>query len=75
MTETARGTDLGVGLALAFGLLSIVAALATTATAYISAIDHSAYFQTLSGVSVALALVFGGLAVTALHVYGSDSGP
>lgn len=70
MTAGRTATDLGFGLAIAFATLSILAALATTATSYVYALGGDHGMQTLSGVSVALALLFGGVAIAAMHVYG-----
>lgn len=70
MTATSSGTDLGFGLAFAFGALSILAALGVTATGYLYALDGGHDMQLFSGVSLALAVAFGGLAIAALHLYG-----
>jgi len=70
MTSATTATDLGFGLAIAFGALSILAALGTTATSYVYALNGAHAMQTLSGVSVALAIVFGAVAIAAMHVYG-----
>lgn len=69
MAETRRKTDMGVGLALAFGALAGIAALATTGTGYLYALAEDHTMQVASGVGVALAFVFGGLAIAALHAY------
>lgn len=74
MNESTAATDLGVGLAMVFGALSLLAALGATGAAYAIAVQEDQLLQTLSGVGVGLAMVFGGLAVAALHVYGGDRG-
>ena len=61
MTETATGSDLGIGLAMAFGALGLVGA----AVMYLAAET-----QEIAAGGFALAVLAGGLAVAALHVYG-----
>lgn len=70
MTSARTATDIGFGLAIAFGALSVLAALATTATGYVYALEGDHAMQILSGVSVGLAVLFGGVAIAAMHVYG-----
>jgi hypothetical protein len=70
MTADTTATDVGFGLAIAFGALAILAALGSTATSYRYAIDGSSFMQLLSGVTVGLAVLFGALAIAALHLYG-----
>lgn len=70
MTESHAETDLGVGLAIAFGALAVIGALGTTATSYLYVLEADHGIQVLSGVAFALSVLFAGLAVTALHVYG-----
>ncbi len=70
MTDTSQGSDLGIGLAIAFGALAVLGALASTASSYLASMDHNALMQTVSGVSVGLAMLFGSLAVAVLHIYG-----
>ena len=71
---TTTQTDLGVGLGVLFSLVAIGAAVATTVLGYTYAINHAAgeaarATQINAGLAFALALVAGGLAVAALHVY------
>ncbi len=70
MTAARTATDLGFGLAIAFGALSILAALGSTATSYSYAMAGSHLMQLLSGVTVGLAVLFGALAIAALHLFG-----
>ncbi|MHB9286281.1 hypothetical protein ACKVMT_04485 [Halobacteriales archaeon Cl-PHB] len=70
MSERTQQSDLGIGLAVAFGALAVLGALATTASSYISSMNHSALMQTVSGVSVGLAMLFGAIAIAVLHIYG-----
>jgi hypothetical protein len=63
MTETATGSDMGVGLAMLFGAI----ALAGAGMMYLAA-DA----QEIAAGGFAVAVLAGGLAVAALHVYGSD---
>lgn len=70
MAESPAATDMGVGIAMVFGTLAVVAALATTATGYLYALDGDHFMQTASGVAVAASLTFAGLAILALHRFG-----
>jgi hypothetical protein len=70
MAATQSGEDMGTGLSMAFGALAVVAALASTATAYLYAMGGDHAMQTASGLSIAAAMLFGGLAVAVLHRYG-----
>lgn len=69
MAATQSGEDMGTGLSMAFGALSVIAALASTATAYLYAMGGDHTMQTASGLSIAAAMLFGGLAVAVLHRY------
>ena len=70
MAATQSGEDMGTGLSMAFGALAGLAALASTATAYLYAMGGDHTMQTASGLSIAAAMLFGGLAVAVLHRYG-----
>lgn len=70
MADLGAGTDLGFGLAVVFGTLAVLGAAATTTTSYLAAVGGNHETQLLSGVAVGLAMLFGGLAIAALHVYG-----
>lgn len=70
MSESRTSTDMGFGLALVFGALAVVAALLTTATSFLYAMEGEHFMQTASGVAVAAAMVFAGLAIVALHRFG-----
>jgi hypothetical protein len=60
MTETATGSDMGFGLAMAFGAV----ALAGAGVMYLAAET-----QELAAGGFAVAVLAGGLAIAALHVY------
>lgn len=70
MTETHAPTDLGVGLAMGFGALAVLGALATGGTSYVYALQEDHTMQIFSGVALAVTFVFGGLAIAALHTFG-----
>lgn len=70
MSAHGSGTDMGFGLAVVFGALSVLGALAATATSYLALVDGSYEMQLFSGVGIGLAMLFAGLAVAALHLYG-----
>lgn len=70
MSDTRSATDMGVGLALAFGALAVVASLLAAATSYVVALEGDHAMQVASGLAIATAMLFAGLAVTALHRFG-----
>ncbi|WP_436934084.1 DUF7525 family protein [Halovenus marina] len=70
MTETTRSTDMSHGLSLLFGLVGVLAAVAMAVTAYLAATQEAAdTLQLLSGVALAVAIIAGGLAIAAVHVF------
>ena len=69
MAETKRGSDLGTGVGMLFGLVAVVAAIATAATAFLSETQGSDTMQLLSGIALAVALLAGGVAVVAIQVF------
>jgi hypothetical protein len=69
MTETGRASDLGLGLAITFGVVAVLAALATAATSYVSVINDDAGLQTIGGLAFAAALLAAGLSVAAVHLF------
>ncbi|PSQ33278.1 hypothetical protein BRD09_01420 [Halobacteriales archaeon SW_10_68_16] len=70
MADTARATDTGVGLSLVFGVVALLAALATFGTSYVSVVQDDHGMQVLSGIALAVTLLAAGLAVAAVHVFG-----
>ncbi|MDG5774867.1 hypothetical protein VB773_15405 [Haloarculaceae archaeon H-GB2-1] len=60
MAAQTVSTDMGVGLGVAFGVVSVLAAAAM----YLGSAD-----QTLAGWAFAVAMIAGGLGIMALHVY------
>jgi hypothetical protein len=68
MAETA-GTDLGVGGSLLFVLLGVLAAVGTGLTAYLASANHSDQMQLFSGLTLAVSLLAGGIAIVLIHVY------
>jgi len=69
MANVASETDMSVGLGLAFTLVALLAAAGMGAASFLDVLDHDPALRVLSGVALAVALVAGGLAITALHVY------
>lgn len=70
MTEVTQGSDMATGLALLFGLVVVLAAIATAATASLSVVaDNGDTMQLMSGVAMAVAMLAAGIAVTAIHVF------
>lgn len=70
MAAHGSGSDMGFGLAVVFSTLAVLGALAATATSYLALLDGNYEMQLFSGVGIGLAMLFGGLAIAALHVYG-----
>ena len=70
MVETARASDMSLGLAMAFGVVAVLATLATAAASYVSVINNDAGMQTLGGIAFGVALFAAGLAVATLHLFG-----
>jgi hypothetical protein len=60
--ETADSTDKGVGFPVLFGVIAVLGAAGLAAFGYLGD-------QTASGLSFAVAMLGGGLAVAAYHVY------
>lgn len=60
MTETAAASDMGIGLAMLFGLLAVLGAV----TMFVAAEE-----QSIAAGGFALAIVAGSLSVAALHFY------
>jgi hypothetical protein len=55
---------------LLFGLVGVLAAVAMAVTAYLAATQEAAdTLQLLSGVALAVAIIAGGLAIAAVHVF------
>jgi hydrogenase/urease accessory protein HupE len=70
MAETTAGSEMKVGLGLLLGFVALLAALAMAGTAYVAVLEEEAEtMQLLSGVALAVALVAGGIAVAAIHIY------
>ncbi|MES3516627.1 MAG: hypothetical protein PPP58_03070 [Natronomonas sp.] len=61
--ETVSSGDMGIGLALAFGILGVLGAIGMTAFGFTGD-------QVAAGWSFALAMLGGTLAVAAYHAYG-----
>jgi hypothetical protein len=68
MAEHAQGSDLGIGLAYVLGAVAILAALVTTVTSYADA-TGGGDMQLVAGLAMAVAMLAGGLAVAAIHIF------
>ncbi|WP_159900557.1 DUF7525 family protein [Salinirussus salinus] len=68
MAELAGRSDMGTGLAFVFGTIAVLAALVTTVSSYMDAVGGSD-MQLVAGLGMAVAMLAGGLAIAALHVY------
>jgi len=70
MAETKTGSDMSIGLGLLLGFVALLAAVAMAGTAYIAALsEEGETMQLLSGVSLTVALLAGGIAIAAIHIY------
>ena len=70
MAETTSESDMGIGFGLLFGLVAVLASLGVAGSAYVVALsDHAETMQLLSGVALTVALLAGGLSISALHIY------
>jgi len=68
MSEYDGQSDMGVGLVFVFGGVAVLGALVTTVTSYMDAVTGSD-MQVVAGLGMAVAMLAGGLAVAAIHVY------
>lgn len=64
MSEAAAGSDMGIGLGLAFGVLAVIGAVGMLVT------YHN---QVVAGWSFALAMVAGVLSIAGVHLYGDGA--
>ena len=70
MTDTTQRSDMATGLGLLLGLLVVIASIATAAAAYSSIMsDNGGTMQLVSGLTMAVALTAGCIAVVAIHLY------
>lgn len=70
MAENSQGSDMATGLGLVFGLVVVIASIATAGTAYSAALaDSGDTLQLLSGVAMAVALIAGSIAIIVIHLY------
>lgn len=69
MTQTAASSDLSLGLGLVFTVLGLLATVAMGVVSFQNVVAHDPGLQVLSGYALAGALLAGGLAIVALHVY------
>jgi len=68
MAETAE-SDLGLGVGMLFGFVTGIAAIAMAWAAYASEVQESDTLQLVSGVALTVALLAGGVAVAAVHLF------
>ena len=68
MADTERSSDLGTGLSLLLGFVTVAAAVAVAGTAYLAETESSETMQLFSGVALTVALVAGGFAVVAVQL-------
>ena len=70
MAETTQRSDMATGLGLLFGIIVVIASIATVAAAYSSAVaDNGDTMQLVSGLTMAVAMGAACVAVVAIHVY------
>jgi hypothetical protein len=58
-----------LGLAFVLGILAVLGALVSTGAAYRYALDEQGTLLIRSGLGIGVAMLAGGLAVTAMHVF------
>lgn len=68
MAETAQ-SDLERGVSLLFGFVTLVAAIAMAWAAWSAEIQESDSMQLISGIALTVALLAGGVAVAAVHLF------
>lgn len=68
MADTARTSDVGVGLSLLFGVVALLGSLATFGTSYASILTDDHGMQVLSGIALAVTLLAAGVAIAAIHL-------
>jgi hypothetical protein len=69
MAQQTSSTDMGLGLAFVLGAIAVLGALVSTGAAYRYALDEQGTLLVLSGLGIGVAMLAGGLAVTAMHVF------
>lgn len=69
MAETATLTDKSLGLSLTFSILTVLLAVMMMATSYLSFINDDGQMQIIAGLAFAGAMLTGGLAVAAFHIF------
>lgn len=70
MTETAEASDMATGLGLLFGLVVVLASIGAALAAIRAAgIEEPGNMQLLSGLTMAVAMLAGGIAIVVIHVY------
>ena len=69
MADTAQASDRSLGLSLTFGIVSVLATILMAATSYLAFLNGDSNMQTLSGLAFAAAMLAGGLAVAAFHLF------
>jgi hypothetical protein len=70
MAEQSQQSDMGTGLGILFGLVAVIAAVATAGTGYLVELGSDGEtMQLLSGVAVAVAMAAACLSIVAIHLY------
>lgn len=69
MASNAPQTDMGLGLGLVFGIVTLAAVVLTAVNGYMYAVQGSAQVRVTSGIVFAIGLLTAGLAIVAIHVY------
>jgi len=70
MAEATSESDMGIGLGLLLGFVTLLATVAMAGTAYTATLEEEAdTMQLLSGVSLTVALLAAGIGIAAIHLY------
>jgi hypothetical protein len=68
MAETA-GSDLELGVSMLFGFVTVLATIAMAWAAWAAEFQDSDTMQLVSGVALTVALLAGGVAIAAVHLF------
>lgn len=69
MAETTQTSDKSLGLSLTFSIVAVLATLGMLVTSYLYAANGDHQMQIYSGAAFGAAMLFGSLAIVALHVF------
>lgn len=71
MAETKQASDKSLGLSITFAVIAIIGTVGMVGTSYLYALNGDHQMQLYSGAAFAVAMVAGGIAVAALHMFAN----